>query len=454
MKSRAEINETEESDRKRARTGKAPGVEKALVKWIENARDKNAPLSGKLVKAKSEEFASKMNVPEFKATEGWFSRFKKREGIVHKRLHGEGQTADSVSRDHWMNHVWPDLKKRFNEEQIWNADESGVYIRALPDSTLTFKNDTRKGAKTQKERITVLFACSATGEKRKMLVIGKSLNPRCFNGINKTTLPVTYEANTSAWMTGDLFRKWLSEWDKELRGQNKHILLLVDNCSAHPQNVNLTNIELAFFPPNTTAILQPCDQGVIRAVKAHYRRYMCQRILQQMDAEDNSATACALAKKITLLVAIDFLVMAWGDIEKKSIRNCWRKGGLVSSNEEAVEDVPDDIPLPEEQFNAYVDIDHDLETSAEVTDDDIISSVMDEEPSITDAEEEEEVIQVDDGDEIPSNKEMRKALDILKTGLYARGFDDYGLIHRLERAVHVKSLDSLTQSKVDAFFAL
>ena len=49
---------------------------------------------------------------------------------------------------------------------------------------------------------------------------------------------------------------------------------------------------------------------------------------------------------------------------------------------------------------------------------------------------------------------MRKALDTLKKGPYARSFEDYGLIHRLEKAVYVKTLNSSTQSKVEAFFAL
>ena len=65
-----------------------------------------------------------------------------------------------------------------------------------------------------------------------------------------------------------------------------------------------------------------------------------------------------------------------------------------------------------------------------------------------------EVIEVNDDDEISSNKDMIGALDTLKKRLYAHGFEDYGLIHRLERAVYVKNLDSLTRSEVEAFFAV
>ena len=137
-------------------------------------------------------------------------------------------------------------------------------------------------------------------------------------------------------MTSELFRKWLTDWKRELRAEDfKRICLIVDNCSAHPATVELTNIELAFFPPNTMAILQPCDQRIIRAVKAHYRRHMILEIIQQMDDNDEQpTTACALAKKINLLDATELLVLAWSDLEAKTIRNCWRRSGLHSGEEE------------------------------------------------------------------------------------------------------------------------
>ena len=46
------------------------------------------------------------------------------------------------------------------------------------------KGDNAAGVKTAKERITVLLCASATGEKLKPLVIGRSANPRCFRGLN------------------------------------------------------------------------------------------------------------------------------------------------------------------------------------------------------------------------------------------------------------------------------
>ena len=54
-------------------------------------------------------------------------------------------------------------------------------------------------------------------------------------------------------------------------------------------------IKVEFFPPNTTSLLQPCDMGIICAVKAIFRKAMCQQVLQQRD-ESVTTTACKLAK--------------------------------------------------------------------------------------------------------------------------------------------------------------
>jgi hypothetical protein len=56
------------------------------------------------------------------------------------------------------------------------------------------------------------------GEKRDLLVIGKSKNPRCFKGVR--ILSVDYYSNANAWMTSVIFNDWLVKWYLELKGKN------------------------------------------------------------------------------------------------------------------------------------------------------------------------------------------------------------------------------------------
>lgn len=42
-----------------------------------------------------------------------------------------------------------------------------------------------------------------------------------------------YEANKRAWMTSELWDRFLQKWDSELKRKREKILLLVDNCLSH-----------------------------------------------------------------------------------------------------------------------------------------------------------------------------------------------------------------------------
>ena len=51
-----------------------------------------------------------------------------------------------------------------------------------------------------------------------------------------------------------------------------HILMVLDSAPAHPhvlQDLH-RDIKFVFLPPNTTSLLQPMDQGVIKMFKPHY----------------------------------------------------------------------------------------------------------------------------------------------------------------------------------------
>ena len=64
-------------------------------------------------------------------------------------------------------------------------------------------------------------------------------------------------------MTGAVFEDWVRKLDREINKQKRNIVLVVENCLAHPQLHGLQNVKLAFLPPNTTARTQPMDAGVI-----------------------------------------------------------------------------------------------------------------------------------------------------------------------------------------------
>ena len=97
----------------------------------------------------------------------------------------------------------------------------------------------------------------------------------------------------------------------------RKVLLLVDNCSAHPKHVEgLRNIELFFLSPNTTSKIQPYDAGIIRAFKMHYRRRFYRTLLEGYEI------GIPNAEKINILDAMNLAISSWTiDIQASTIAN-------------------------------------------------------------------------------------------------------------------------------------
>ena len=181
LKSRYDIesscNGNELMTRKRKRSGKDEQVDQALKKWFMEVREKDACVNGPLLKQKAEELARKMGKESFKATNGWFCRWLQRENVTYKKPQGESGEADLKAANNWIRDVWPSIISECTPADIYNADETALYYRALPEHTYVFKKDSANGVKACKERITVLCCTSMSGEKCEPLVIGRSKNP-------------------------------------------------------------------------------------------------------------------------------------------------------------------------------------------------------------------------------------------------------------------------------------
>ena len=131
-------------------------------------------------------------------------------------------------------------------------------------------------------------------------------------------------------MTSNIFETWLRKWDKELSKSTK-IALVVDNCTAH-RSIALHYIELVFLPPNVTALIQPCDQGIIRALKCQYRRHIVLKLLAIIESSDQDMSAVSLVRKINLLCSTRLLVEAWELISEETIVNCFKKAKFCHNN--------------------------------------------------------------------------------------------------------------------------
>lgn len=62
-------------------------------------------------------------------------------------------------------------------------------------------------------------------------------------------------------------------------------VLLLDNAPSHPpvERLDQEQITADYFPPNTTSILQPLDQGIIENMKRHYKLRFLRFVLEAFE---------------------------------------------------------------------------------------------------------------------------------------------------------------------------
>ncbi|CAG5051389.1 unnamed protein product [Parnassius apollo] len=176
---------------KRLRKSRQENVDQALIQWFKNMRNKGIPISGPMLQEKANGFAARFGILDFNCSASWISRFKVRHNIVAGKIVGESSSVDQNSTTNWLISVWPNLRRQFSDDEIFNADETGLIYKLMPYKTLKFKGENCSGGKLSKDRITVMVTANMSGtEKKKLLIIGKSQKPRCFKGVK--SLPVDY----------------------------------------------------------------------------------------------------------------------------------------------------------------------------------------------------------------------------------------------------------------------
>ncbi|XP_045112523.1 tigger transposable element-derived protein 1-like [Portunus trituberculatus] len=159
-----------------------------------------------------------------------------------------------------------------------------------------------------------------------------------------------------------------SIWKCEQLGIPFNVMLIMDNCPAHPHYLTdlHPNVKIVFLPPKTTSIVQPLDQEFIGNVKSIYQKLVyedlrlkteCGAEIHQIIAEANGEYQDAdidvdehlpleveetdqlviqqytnpkaisvhhYWREFTVRNAIDFLLKAWDEISMPTVRHAWR----------------------------------------------------------------------------------------------------------------------------------
>ena len=349
LKRKKEINELIEDniDAKRKRKNRTTNNEdlnKVMNEWWKVVRIKGIPMTGPAIQKQALRYAQKLDLVDFRASDGWLRCFKNRNGVFFRSINGEAKDVNVDTVENWKLNL-PCIYDGYEARNIFNADETGLFFRALPNKTLASKDDKCIGGKLSKDRITVLLCVNALGDKLKPLVIGKSKSPKSFRKMSHNLLPVTWRWSQKSWMTGEIFDKWLTDLNTKMTFENRKILLFIDNAPVHGK-LKLSNVSIKFFPPNTTCSLQPLDQGIIKNFKYHYRTFFIEKLLSLIESEQDTESAYRMVKDITILDSLYWIKTAWSQVDSNTIINCFKHAGFNQDYVINASDLHHHLPSP------------------------------------------------------------------------------------------------------------
>lgn len=436
-------------------------VDAALLQWFRCLRANSIHgIQGGDLLEKAKEFAESLGHHGTEISMSWINRWKDRHMICSLKVCGEGADVTPQQLTEWNEVQLPIILQSYSPENIFNADEFGLFWRLMPDRTLAFKGEKCIGGKSSKERVTVLLCANMSGtEKLPLWVVGKFKTPRCFRGT--TYLPVTWRWNSKAWMTSALFREFVLMFNEKMRLARRHAALVIDNCPAHPKMETLSNAIIFHLPPNTTSHSQPLDAGVIHNLKTLFRRRLIRKRLVAFESKSPFS--------LSLLDALHIIKDSWDSVSNETIVNCFRSTGfrdlpLATVAEQPLTENEGDRNIwdmlrnagfisADVQFSDYVNADDELVVAANPTESEIVQQLRvsgaDEEESDEEDNRDPILESLTTSEGLQMLTRLRRLLEGMKDGPTSA---DFQAITCLERTLETSAIKKLQQKKITDFF--
>ncbi|CAL4116204.1 unnamed protein product, partial [Meganyctiphanes norvegica] len=173
------------SKRKTLHKSRNDQLDKVLYEWLKVRRSEGVPMTQDMIKAQAKKFNMDLNLNLLNNTDnqefsnGWFYRFVQRHGVKYISATGERMSSDTrAAEDFIIEFELMKSEEDLSEEQIFNADESGVMWKYIPKSTYGIAYEHSPGRfKDNKERLTIMGCSNMAGTcKMRPMVITRASN--------------------------------------------------------------------------------------------------------------------------------------------------------------------------------------------------------------------------------------------------------------------------------------
>ncbi|CAI7893733.1 unnamed protein product [Closterium sp. NIES-53] len=264
---------------------------RTLYRYICLQRANGVAISVKDTQKLSREWMKKHHAGKnWNASSHWSQRFRDRWNLVMRVKTKVGQRLSAeCAKDcesFWKFVRINRARHKIDLARIINADQTPLFVEMPAERTIEHRGARSVLIRTagyQKTRLTVMLACTASGEKLRPWVWFKMKNvPNC-----EIPEGIVVQAQDNGWMDESAVQTWLS---KEVlphlnpqRGQNaRRAMLVLDSYRGHItqtmlQSYRTHSITPAVIPAGCTSQIQPLDVSINRcfkaAVRARYARW-------------------------------------------------------------------------------------------------------------------------------------------------------------------------------------
>ena len=175
------------ASKKTRKKEKFPDIEQELLRFFQRYRSEGylskILLNGPILRERALNIARDLGHFSFLASNGWLERFRMRNEVSSIKIHGEGGSCPPHVLEQYR-HTLKILTAGYQRNLIFNADETALFYRQLPNKGFVFKSEARSrqlrgyDEMSSKDRVTLHLCANADGSQTvPMLIIGKSKSP-------------------------------------------------------------------------------------------------------------------------------------------------------------------------------------------------------------------------------------------------------------------------------------
>ena len=254
-----------------------------------------------------------------------------------------------------MNHIftYPFLAK-YHPCYILNFDETMIVKDPVIKRIVTDKGAKKVPIKTsgkEKQGYTIAPLVSLSGKLLTTLMVWPSKGKKAFQINTPSNLFIVFREEGS-WIDSKVIEEYTrqvirpyfrDQMPKDLRG-----LLLIDNHECHKvigPMLKSQNVDILFFPPNCTSLLQPLDISTNYSIKSIYRDMWTD---WHTEPEANKKMVVVSHKKqeeISNETFISWVSRTLKKVEKQTIINGWNP--LLSSKNQSIVSLDTESMIPE-----------------------------------------------------------------------------------------------------------